>query len=682
MRTLRSFVLAAAAVAVLFAAPSHAAAPKALGQGSFKTADMDTTCAPCKDFYRYVNGTWSDQATIPPSYTSLGTGVSVRDRNQEHVHQLLEDAVKNVTQAPKGSNAWKLGVFYGSCMDSTKAEELGSKPIEPEMARIAAIQSKDQLVAEVAHLHGYFINAMFRGTSFADLKNSSQIIATLFQGGLGLPERDYYFKQDSASTVTRDAYLAHMARTFEMLGDAGNKAKAEAATVMALETALAKVSTPRVELRDPTKRYHIYTMAGLDTLSPGFDWAAYFRASNFPAFERLNVTTPDFFRGMGALMASTPLEDWKTYLRWKVADASAPGLSSAWVNEDFHFSQILNGTKEQLPRWKRCLNSTDAALGEALGEEFARRYFTPATKARALELVKNLEAVMHDRIGRLEWMGDSTKVAARGKLATVQNKIGYPDKWRDYSAMKLTPGDWFANRAAGSSFEARRQIAKIGQPVDRGEWNMTPPTVNAYYNPTWNEIVFPAGILQPPYFDPTADDALNYGSIGSVIGHEMTHGFDDSGSRFDAQGNLRDWWTTKDNEQFRSRTGRVVDQFNGYVALDTLHVNGRLTLGENIADLGGLSVAYEAFERSLKGKPRTKIDGFTPEQRFFLGYAREWRWKVRDAALRTRVLTDPHAPNNWRTDGPLSNMPEFAKAFGCKAGDPMVRPDSLQAKIW
>jgi putative endopeptidase len=385
---------------------------------------------------------------------------------------------------------------------------------------------------------------------------------------------------------------------------------------------------------------------------------------------------------MSGQLGAAPIEDWKAYLRWRVADFASPALSSAFVDENFRFDKLLTGQKEQLPRWKRCVQATDNALGEALGQEFVRLYFKPEAKARMLEMVGNLEAVMKERIAALEWMSDSTKLAAAGKLAAIRNKIGYPDQWRDYSALTLAPGQGFENRMASISFERRRNLAKIGKPVDKGEWNMTPPTVNAYYNPSWNEIVFPAGILQPPFFDPDADDALNYGAIGSVIGHEMTHGFDDQGSRFDPEGNLRDWWTAKDAQQFKARTGIVVEQFNGYVAVDTLRVNGKLTLGENIADLGGVAIAYAAFQRSLAGKPSTRIDGYTPEQRFFLGYARGWRGKFRPEAIRTRVLTDPHSPNVWRVNGPLSNLSEFAKAFGCKQGDRMVRSGEQQAKIW
>jgi putative endopeptidase len=676
MHPLRTACLALLATAALVAP----AAARTRGEGAFTTADMDTTCAPCRDFYQYVNGGWVSRANIPPSYSSLGTGQEVRDRNQDRLHALLDDAVANLSTAAPGSNAWRLGVYYGGAMDSTRIDALGAKPLEPELARIAAIKSPDELTAEVARLHAQGVGVMFRSSAFPDLKNSTQMMAALFQGGLGLPDRDYYTKQDSASQAMRAEYLAHVQRMLELTGGTPEQAKADADKVMAIETALANASLTNVQRRDVTRLYHKMTVAQLDTLAPSFGWKAYFEGAGFPAFTDLNVAMPDFIKALSGMVAATPIEDWKAYLRWQLADDAAPALSAAFVDEDFRFQKLLSGAREQLPRWKRCIQATDMALGDALGAEFVKRYFPPAAKARALEMVGNLEAALKERIAGLEWMSDSTKIQATAKLEAIRNKIGYTEKWRDYSTLALVPDQAYENRAAAFAFERRRNLAKVGKPVDKTEWNMTPPTVNAYYNPTQNEIVFPAGILQPPFFDADADDALNYGAIGSVIGHEITHGFDDQGSRFDATGNLRSWWTAKDDEQFKARTGVVVEQYNNYVAVDTLHVNGKLTLGENIADLGGVAIAYAAFQKSLAGKPRTAIDGFTPEQRFFLGYAREWRGKFRPEYIRLRTLTDPHSPNYWRAIGPLSNLPEFARAFGCKPGDAMVR--EAQAKIW
>jgi putative endopeptidase len=436
-------------------------------------------------------------------------------------------------------------------------------------------------------------------------------------------------------------------------------------------------------MRDPNANYHKMTAAELAQLAPGFDWSNFFTGEGRSDISTINVQNPVFMKSVDSLLTSTPLDDWKAYLRWKVADAAAPSLSSAFVNEDFRFSSTLSGAKEMLPRDKRCARATDNGLRDALGQAYVAQYFTPAAKQRALEMVRNLESVFHDRLQTLGWMSDTTKTQATGKLASFTNKIGYPDKWRDYSTLTIKPGPFLNNQVAVRQYERRRALAKIGQPVDRTDWGMTPPTVNAYYNPQMNEIVFPAGIMQPPFFDPKADDAVNYGGMGSVIGHEMTHGFDDQGSQFDAQGNLRNWWSASDLEKFKRGTGLVSSQFDAYTVLDNVHVNGKLTLGENLADLGGLSIAYAALEKALaeKGKPAL-IDGFTPEQRFFLAWAQIWRQNITPEAQRVRINTDPHSPGQWRANGPVSNMPQFAAAFGCKPGDPMVRPDSVRPVIW
>jgi putative endopeptidase len=439
----------------------------------------------------------------------------------------------------------------------------------------------------------------------------------------------------------------------------------------------------RVQMRDPNALYHKMTSAELVQLAPGFNWPTFFSGEGRADISTINVSNPEFLKAADAMLSSVPLDDWKAYLRWHLVDAAAGSLSSAFVNEDFRFGSTLSGAKEMLPRNKRCTRATDAGLRDALGQAYVAQYFTPQAKQRALEMVRNLESVFHDRLQTLGWMSDTTKVQATGKLAAFTNKIGYPDKWRDYSTLTIKPGHFLDNQVAVREYERRRTLAKIGQPVDRAEWGMTPPTVNAYYNPSMNEIVFPAGIMQPPFFDPKADDAVNYGGMGAVIGHEMTHGFDDQGAQFDAQGNLRNWWGASDLEKFKRGTGLVASQFDSYTVLDSLHVNGKLTLGENLADLGGLSVSYAALEKALaqKGRPPL-IDGFTPEQRFFLAWAQIWRQNITPEAQRVRINTDPHSPGQWRTNGPVSNMPQFAAAFGCKPGDPMVRPDSVRPVIW
>ena len=689
MHRLRITLVAALAAAALLV-PALARTASAGDAHGFNRADMDTTCAPCKDFYQYVNGNWVASHEIPPSYPGLGTGQEVGDRNRDVLHALLEDAVAKVKTAKPGSNDWKLGVYYGACMDSVKAEAEGYNPIKPTLDGIAAIKDVPGLLAQVARMHGITSEGgrggpsgvMFRAGPTPDIKNSDMVIASVGQGGITLPDRDYYLKDDPRSKMILDAYTGHIARTLQLIGESEDQARADAAKVVAIETQLAKNSITNVERRDPLKSYHKMTVAELQALAPAIDWKAYFKAAGFPEFADVNVAHPAFFKALNGMIASVPIEDWKAYLRFHVTNSAAPTLSSAFVNEEFSFSKYLSGSRELQPRWKRCITATDFALGEALGEKFVQTQFPPAAKARAQEMVGNLVSALHERLQSLEWMSPETRAAATAKLDAFQKKIGYPDHFRDYSKLELKEGDYFGNRVAVARFERARQLAKVGKPLDRSEWTMTPPTVNAYYNPSFNEIVFPAGILQPPYYDPNADDAYNYGSIGAVIGHEMTHGFDDQGRQFDPKGNLRDWWTADDAAKFKVRADRVAHQFDGYVALDTMHVNGRLTLGENIADLGGLAIAYRAYEKSLEGKERKVIDGFTPEQRFFIGFARQWRSKQRPEMLRNRVLTDPHSPNFWRVDGPISNLPEFAKAFGCKQGDAMVRPDSLQARIW
>ncbi|HUL49002.1 MAG TPA: M13 family metallopeptidase [Gemmatimonadales bacterium] len=670
-------------VAALLAAATPVAAQHGANRGY-----LDTTCAPCRDFYRYANGGWLKTAQIPAAYTSTGAARELYDRNTEALKRVL-DRVAAATDTARDPTLKKLGAFYGSCMDSAGTDRAAAKPIADELNRIAAMKTVGDLTRELARLNARQIYAPFYFSAEVDRKQSSRVIGQLYQAGLGLPDRDYYLKTDPASDSLRHFYVAHIARMFGLLGAQPTRALQDAERVMRFETALADSSMTLVAQRDPNAVYHKMTVRELGTLAPGIDWGAFFTATGVAALassdSTLDVSQPAFLRLVSAKAQDTAaLDDWRAYLHWQLLHETAPLLGSAFFREDFKLQSRLRGVKEPLPRWKRCAAAADDAMGEALGKAYVESEFPPQAKARVLEMVNNLQVALSDRIQRLTWMSDSTKAEAQQKLGAMVKKIGYPDTWRDYSALEARAAWPYAQNAlAAREFEQHRQLAKIGRPVDRTEWNMSPPTVNAYYNPSFNEIVFPAGILQPPFFDPTADDATNYGAIGAVIGHEMTHGFDDRGRQFDAQGNLRDWWTADDARRFTERAQRVIDEYTAYVAVDTFHVNGALTVGENIADIGGLVIAHAAFEHSLEGKPRPPdIDGFTTEQRFFLGFAQLWRNLTRPEMVRLRTLTDPHSPPLWRVNGPVSNMPEFAKAFGCKAGDPMVRADSVRAEVW
>ena len=645
-------------------------------------ANLDRSVSACTDFYQFANGGWIKAHPVPPAFSVWGSFTELQENNQSNLLTILRNASANGD--PKATaDLRKLATYYTTCMDSAAAERAGYQPVKPELQRVAAIQNRAQLEAEIARLHSRGVSALFGFGAQQDARNSTEVIAGIRQGGLSLPDRDYYLNADKRYVDIRTNYTDHVARMLQLVGENQAQATADAQRVLALETSLARPAKTRVELRDPNANYHRMTAAELAQAAPGFNWPRYFAGEGRADISSINVQNPVFLKAADSLLTAVPLDDWKAYLRWKIIDAAAPSLSSAFVNEDFRFGSTLSGAKEQLPRDKRCGRATDAGLRDALGQAYVSQYFTPTAKARALEMVRNLESVFHDRLQTLGWMSDTTKAQASGKLAAFTNKIGYPDKWRDYSTLTIKPGPFLDNQIAVREYERRRELARIGQPLDRAEWGMTPPTVNAYYNPQMNEIVFPAGILQPPFFDPNADDAVNYGGMGAVIGHEMTHGFDDQGAQFDAQGNLRNWWSASDLEKFKRGTGLVASQFDSYTVLDSVHVNGRLTLGENLADLGGLSVSYAALEKALaqKGRPPL-IDGFTPEQRFFLAWAQIWRQNITPEATRVRINTDPHAPGLWRVNGPLSNMPQFAAAFGCKPGDPMVRPDSVRPEIW
>jgi putative endopeptidase len=674
--SLKAFV--ACALVVAFGAAAT------FGQSAhFDISGMDPKTSACTDFYQYANGGWLAANPIPAAFPAWGVANVLNEKNRDVLHDILEAAAKNVGSR-KGSNEQKVGDYYAACMDETKIEAEGLKPLQAELDRVARINNQGTLQEEIGHLHSIGINALFNSGSTQDFKNSADVTAGIFQGGLGLPDRDYYTKTDEKSKGTRDEYIKHVARMFELMGDDAAKAASETQAVLALETKLAEASKTRVELRDNEKQYHRMPMAQMKDVAPTFDWLAYFQRIGLAAKADVNVAQPDFFKAMDGQLTATPIPDWQTYLRWKLIDTAAAGLSSKFVDEDFHFKgTILSGAKENLPRWKRCVAATDRALGEALGEVYVKKAFPPAAKARALTMVRNLEAALKSDISTLSWMGEATRKQAIIKLDAFLNKIGYPDKWRDYSTLSIDRTSFVANRLRVGQFNERRDLAKIGKPVDRMEWIMSPPTVNAYYNPQINEIVFPAGILQPPFFDAEADDALNYGAMGAVIGHEMTHGFDDQGAKFGSTGNLANWWSDADLKAFQERAQCVINQFNGFEVQPGLHETGKLVVGESIADLGGVVVAYAAFQKSMEGKPRpANIDGFSPEQRFFLAYARVWAGSARPEFERLLVNLDPHPLGRFRATAPLSNMPQFAAAFQCKDGDRMVRPEKDRCVIW
>ena len=668
------------ALACLSAIPSPAA-----GQASpipaLKPSDIDGSAKACIDFYSFAGGGWIKANPVPAAYSSWSPFAELRERNNLVLKEVLESAAKS---APTTSDPYtkKLGTYYASCMDSAGAEAAGAKPLEAELARISAISSRQDLNGALAYFHSVGMSPGFAFGSDQDAKNSSLVVVSANQGGLSLPNRDYYTKTDPASERIRTAYLAHIARTLALLGDSPDAAKTSADRIMALETKLAAASRTPVQLRDPLANYNPMAVTALNEMTPAFDWNAFMSGLGVNGISTVVIGQPEFFRALNSALTDTPVEDWKAYLRWRLVNRMSPYLSSDFVNASFAFQSTLTGAREQLPRWRRCLNSADAVLGDALGREYVKVAFTPEAKSKALAMIQNLRTSMGERISKAEWMSDATKRQAMVKLNSFNQKIGYPDEWRDYTDLKVENAPYATNYLHSRRFAVQRNLAKLGKPVDRNEWFMTPPTVNAYFAPQLNEIAFPAGRLQPPFFHPSYDDAANYGGIGGTIGHELSHGFDDEGRQYDSKGNLTDWWTKADGENYTARAKVVEDQYNAYTVLDSLHVNGKLTLGENLADIVGVSVAYDALQKSLAGKPRTKIDGFTPEQRFFLAYAQARRANLTPQAARLQIQTDPHSPGIYRVNGPLSNMPEFAKAFDCKPGDPMVRPDNMRAHIW
>jgi len=655
--------------------------------------NMDTSVKPQDDFYLYANGTWIKNNPVPPEYSRWAAFTQLAERNNSALHEIAEKAAAGAPKSSKKSNmekaaaadVQKVGDFYASGMNEKAAEAARVKPLEAELKRIDAMKGSGDVLKEIARLHSMGINALFNFSSGQDDKDSTMVIGQVYQGGLGLPDRDYYTKEDDASKKLRNDYVAHVTKMLTLAGEPAGEAANHAEKVMEMETMLAKAARTRVELRDPQKNYNKMKQADLQALTPAWNWADYFKEIKLTAPGDINVGQPDFLKAADQVFAGMPLNDWKAYLRWHLIHAMAPTLSSDLVNENFRFFETtLRGTKQIKPRWKRVVAKTDEELGESLGKLYVAEKFPPEAKARALEMVNNLREALADRIKTLDWMDEATKQEALKKLAAFTVKIGYPDKWRDYSPLKIDRGPYALNVMRGDTFETDRQLKKIGQPVDRSEWGMSPPTVNAYYNPNLNEIVFPAGILQPPFFDPNADDAVNYGGMGAVIGHEMTHGFDDQGRQYDATGNLRDWWTPESAKAYTERSKAIVAQYAAYEPLPGLHLNGELTQGENIADIGGVKLAYMALQKALakKGGQQEKIDGLTPEQRFFLGFAQIWRNNQREEDLKLQVNTNPHSPGKFRTIGPLSNLPEFQKAFELPDGSPMVRPPDQRVNIW
>lgn len=675
---------------VLFAS-AFAAAVSALGQDgplfslpytpSLDVAAMDKSTDPCVNFYKYSCGTWNKTNPLPPDQAVWNVYSKLTNENQRLLWGILQQAAE---PSPSRTSLQKqVGDFFAACMDEAAVEKAGSAPLLPALSRLAAIKSFKELPAFVGRQHLQLgAGDMFFGYgSNQDFENSSEVISFASAGGLGLPDRDYYTKTEAKSEEIRRKYVEHVQQMLVLLGDPPALAASEAKNILALETELAKASLTRVEKRDPYKLFHKLSLTQVQALTPSFSWADYFQALGTPPSAVINVTEPGFFQELEKQIGKRSLSEWKVYLRWHMVRDAAPFLSRPFVDANFEFySKYLHGTPQLKPRWKRCVQYVDRDLGEALGQVFVAKTFSPETKRRAQAMTKEIEAAMQGEIEQLPWMGSATKAKALEKLHGIVNKIGYPDRWRDYSAVVVQRDDFEGNVVRAAVFETRRQLAKIGKPVDRGEWGMTPPTVNAYYDPQMDDINFPAGVLQPPLFDPKMDDAPNYGNTGATIGHELTHGFDDEGRQFDAKGNLKDWWTKKDADEFTERAGCIANQYSQYTIVDDIKINGRLTLGEDTADLGGTLLAYIAWKHATQSQDLKAMDGFKPDQRFFIGMAQWACGDERPENKRANAITNPHSPEEYRINGVVSNMPEFAQAFSCKVGQPMVRP--VACKVW
>jgi len=676
----------ALAVSLVFFAPLLAAQDRPLTAlpytPSLELKFLDRSADPCVDFYRFACGSWNKLNPIPPDQARWNVYSKLTNENMQYLWGLLEEYAKPTPG--RTPNQQKIGDYFAACMNEAAIEKAGSEPLEADLKEIAALKDTAGLATLLGRLHfesGLGGSFLFGFGSNQDFADSEQVIAFADAGGLGLPDRDYYTKTDAKSQETRQRYVEHIARMLELLGDRPPAASTEAGTVMAIETDLAKASLTRVELRDPYNLFHKLPQADLEKLTPRFDWPRYWQAIGLAAPAVINVTEPAFYKEVEKLIETRPLADWKVYLRWHLVHSRARYLGKAFVTADFDFySKYLRGVKEMEPRWKRCVRRVDRDLGEALGQVFVEKTFTPETKASAVAMTREIEKTMEADLHQIAWMSDATRQKALEKLHTVVNKIGYPDKWRDYSSVVIKPDDYAGDAERCDAFENRRQLDKIGKPVDRAEWGMTPPTVNAYYDPQMNDINFPAGVLEPPLYDPKMDDAPNYGNTGATIGHELTHGFDDEGRQFDAKGNLKDWWTKQDADAFVARAACVSTQYAGYTVIDDIKINSKLTLGEDVADLGGTMLAYVAWKDATKDRKLEPIDGFTPDQRFFIGMAQWACGDERAANKRLHALTDPHSPDEYRIDGVVSNMPEFAKAFSCKTGQPMVRANAC--RVW
>jgi len=658
---------------------------KSSQMSQFKAIDpsnMDTTVKPGDNFFLYANGNWMKKNPIPDEYSRWGSFNVLEDENNNRLKTILEAAEKN-TNAPKGSIEQQLGSLYASGMDSIKINQLGIQPIQPLLDKINSIKTLADLQDAIAYLHSYEIFPVFYLFSSPDEKNSNMVITQLCQGGLGMGNRDYYTLNDAQSQNLRTKYVEYISKMYEISKENPNPTTVSKA-IMDMETKIANNSMTLLEQRNPQNVYHKMSLADLQKLTPNFDWIKYFATVGLPNPGDINVAQPEFFKAFNKMLKDQPLDTWKEYLKWNVMNSLSPYLSDEYVNQHFEFyGKTFSGSKKLLPRWKRVLGLINGEMGEALGQLYVKQYFPPEAKQKMIVLVGNLKAAFHDRIQKLDWMSDSTKQKAIEKLAAMNVKVGYPDKWRDFSKLEITRDNYIQNILNANKFDMEYTLSKIGKAPDRTEWGMTPQTVNAYYSPNMNEIVFPAGILQPPFFSKDADDAVNYGGIGGVIGHEMTHGFDDQGRQYDKNGNLSEWWTKEDAEKFTAKTKALIDEYNNYVELDTFHINGALTLGENIADLGGITISYDALQRAWKqNPPKDKIDGFTPTQRYLLSWAQVWRQNIRPEELKKRLKDDVHSPGDARVNVVISNLDIFYDAFNVKPENKLYRAPENRVKIW